>query len=59
MPLIRLILTFFLKLPPPTENTNKRSFLLILLTSKYLLNTVSQPSSLVLAVISETLSVAE
>ena len=59
MPLIRLILTFFLKLPPPTEKTNKRSFLPILLTSKYLLNTVSQPSSFVLAVISETFSVAE
>ena len=49
---------FFSRLPPPTENTNTRVLLAAAgCPSAMPTNTVSQPSSLVRAVSSETLSV--
>ena len=56
---MRFGLIFFFKLPPPTEKMNIASFLLNLLTFNHSINIECQPSSLVLAVNSETLSVAE
>src|SRR5215213_3690442 len=53
----RLGLTFFSRLPPPTEKTNSASSALSRLTLSHSTNTVSQPSSLVRAVSSDTLSV--
>ena len=55
--MIRFTLTFFLLSPPPTENIRIPSLLDNLLVSSHPEKTVSQPSSLVLAVSSETLSV--
>ena len=48
---------FFSRLPPPTENTNSASSLRSRLPFSQATNTVSQPSSLVRAVSSDTLSV--
>jgi hypothetical protein len=45
--------------PPPTEKISNASLSLSLLTSSQPANTVSQPSSLVRAVSSETLSIGE
>ena len=53
----RFGLTFFSRLPPPTENTRIRSSGLSRLTRSHSTKTVAQPSSLVRAVSSETLSV--
>ena len=46
----------FSRLPPPTENTNTASLSLARLVRSQAAKTVSQPSSLVRAVSSETLS---
>src|SRR6266702_931521 len=48
-------LTFFSRLPPPTENTNTASLADARLVRSQAANTVSQPSSLVRAVSSDTL----
>jgi len=50
-------LMFFSRLPPPTENTITASFLERWLIFNHSIKMVCQPSSLVLAVSSETLSV--
>jgi hypothetical protein len=55
--LTRFALMFFSRLPPPTENTSTPSAAVSRLAASQLANTVSQPSSLVRAVISATLSV--
>src|SRR3990167_612318 len=54
---IRLTLTFFSSLPPPTENIKSISFLFNLLIFNQLINTLSHPSSFVLALNSAILSV--
>ena len=54
---IKLTETFFFKFPPPTEKINKVSFLFKLEILRYSEKIELKPSSLVLAVISETLSV--
>ena len=53
----RLGLIFFSKFPPPTEKIKIKSFLLSLLVFNHSEKIVSQPSSFVLAVSSDTLSV--
>ena len=53
----RFGLTFFSRLPPPTESTKIRSSGLSRLRRSHSTKTVAQPSSLVRAVSSETLSV--
>ena len=53
----RFGLTFFSRLPPPTESTRIRSSGFSRLTRSHSTKTVAQPSSLVRAVSSETLSV--
>src|SRR5262249_35011085 len=55
-PRTMLALTLRTASPPPTENTNTASLLLALLVRSQVAKTVSQPSSLVRAVSSETLS---
>ena len=54
---IRFLLTLSTSLPPPTDKINKQSFEFNLLTLYQPENTVSHPSSLVLAVNSAILSV--
>ena len=49
--------TFFSKLPPPTERMKIKSLEFNLLPRNHSTNTLAQPSSLVRAVSSETLSV--
>lgn len=56
---IKFSLTFFFLLPPPTENINIASFLFNLDIFNHSTKTVFQPSSLVRAVNSETLSVGQ
>ena len=53
----KLTLVFSGRLPPPTERTKIRSFSFKRLPSSQLAKAVSQPSSLMRAVSSETLSV--
>src|SRR5262245_10675440 len=55
-PATMFALTFFSRFPPPTEKTNTASFRVALLALSHAANTVSQPSSLVRAVSSATLS---
>jgi len=55
--LTRLTLTFFSWLPPPTDNTKTPSLELRLLPFNQAAKELSQPSSLIRAVNSETLSV--
>ena len=50
-------LTFFLRLPPPTDNIKIPSFLFSLLILSHSENEVFHPSSFILAENSETLSV--
>ena len=57
MALIKLTLIFFSSFPPPTEKINNRSFLLSLLILSHSEKISENPSSFVLAVNSETLSV--
>jgi hypothetical protein len=53
----RFGLMFLARLPPPTENTNRPSSARSRLQRSHSTNTLAQPSSLVRAVSSETLSV--
>ena len=55
--LIKFVETFFLIFPPPTEKIKIKSFLLSFDIFRYSSKIVSKPSSLVLAVISDGLSV--
>ena len=55
--LIILTLIFFFRFPPPTEKTNNISFFFNLLILSHSIKTDSHPSSLTLAVNSDTLSV--
>ena len=54
---IKLTLTFLSLFPPPTEKIKIQSCFLSLLTFNHSAKTFSQPSSFVLAVNSDTLSV--
>ena len=56
---MRLTLTFLFISPLPTEKTNKASFLDSPESSNQSLYEFSQPSSLILAVISDILSVGQ